>query len=267
MGRVTDDPATRADLGATVASSSLSTAFWVSHAQPQARGVVTLWHEGRPTLAFTYADADVARELAASGRVGLAFTETRGAGQRFRPLLATGSPTLVEDPEGTVFREGLLEQELRRFPPARLLADSPLLRREHWWYLPRLLVHLDMDDLSGLPPDGPPREHFLVTGSAPEELRGQPTGVVEEDGDRLLLDVDAVPGAVPRPAVLFGQDASFPDLERWSQWRFRGVWDGDTFAVSEAPVRRGLAPVPGVLARWRRHRALERACRQALAAR
>lgn len=256
----TDEPG---ELGGTVAASSLSVAYWVAGALPQARGVVTLWRAGRPALAFTYADAEPARELAASSKVGLAFTERRGTGRTFRPMVAAGTPRLVEDPDGALFGADLLDQELRRFPPARLLADSALLRREHWWYLPRLVVELDVESVRLLP-NGQAGDHLLVTSAGSGLLEATPARVVEESADTLRLDLDAVPDA--GPALLFGQDASFPDLERWSQWRFRGTWDGQAFRVLEAPQRRGLAPVPGILARWRRQRNLERACRQALAA-
>ncbi|GAB3016561.1 hypothetical protein GCM10011376_03820 [Nocardioides flavus (ex Wang et al. 2016)] len=64
----------------------------------------------------------------------------------------------------------------------------------------------------------------------------------------------------PGPAVLFGQDASFPDLEQWTQWSFRGRWDGAGLEVDEAPDTIGLGRPPGLLQRWRRQRDLERRC-------
>ena len=86
--------------------------------------------------------------------------------------------------------------------------------------------------------------------------------VVERRGERLTLDVDAPPG--PGAAVLFGQDAAFPDLERWAQWSHHGTWDGSVLTVEDAPGVVGLPPTPGLLERWRRHRDLEKRCRAAL---
>lgn len=257
------DPATSGDLAATVSGSSLSTLFWAAATTPCARGVVSLWRADKPALAFTYADADVARDIASAQRVGLAFTETRGTGATFRPLVVVGRPQLVEDPAGELFSADLLDQELRKFPPARLLADSVLLRREHWWYLPRLIVQLEVTDIHKVEPRGRDRDHLLVTVDSRGEPDGRPAGLVEEQPDVLRLDVDGTPAT--GTALLFGQDASFPDLERWSQWRYRGTWDGIELHVDEAPTRPGLAPPLGLLQRWRRQRSLEKACRQELA--
>lgn len=257
------DQGTSGDLASTVSASSLSTLLWVDGSRPEARGAVSLWRADSPALAFTYADSEIAREVATSRLTGLAFTETRGTGAAFRPLFVVGRPRLIEDRTGDVFCAELLEQELRRFPPARLLADSVLLRREHWWYLPRLLVELDVTEVHPLEPRSSQRDHLLVTVGGSGQLEVCPAGVVEEQGTALHLDVGKAPS--PGAALLFGQDASFPDLERWSQWRYRGSWDGEVFAVHEAPARAGLVAPLGLAARWRRQRNLERACRQALA--
>lgn len=251
------------ELAEVVAASSLSEVCWVDHrGAPQARGAVALVRDRRPALAFTYADAPVARELAQTARLALALTEARSTGSAFRPLLVQGRPRLVEDPDGDVFVSDLLTQELRRYPPARLLADSPLLMREHWWYLPRLIVELDVDDVEVLPRRSGLRNHLLVV-AAPRGPAVRVAGIREREGSRLSLTVE---GAMPPPgkALLFGQDASFPDLERWSQWRYRGTWDGAVLTVDEAPSRTGLGPAPGLVQRWRRQRDLERRCVQAI---
>ena len=49
----------------------------------------------------------------------LRLTEPRSTGAAFRPLLATGRPVLVEDPEGEVYAADLMLQELHRYPPSR----------------------------------------------------------------------------------------------------------------------------------------------------
>ncbi len=249
-----------------VAASSLSELAWVDGSgAPEVRGTVALLRGDVPVLAFTYADAPVASAVAAAAQVTLSLTESRSTGRGFAPLLLRGRPRLVPDPAGTVFTDELLDQELRRFPPARVLADSPLLRREHWWYLPRLLVEIDVDSVQPIPVRSDARDHLLVVagGDGPEVVVA---GSAEESPEQLSLDVREPP---VRPtgagrAVLFGQDASFPDLERWSQWRYRGTFGSDTFEVHEAPARVGLGPAPGVRTRWRRQRQLEKQCRQAI---
>jgi hypothetical protein len=251
------------DLTAALAASSVSELCWVdASCVPQARGVVALAREERPALAFTYADEQVARDVAGADQVALALTETRSTGRAFRPLLATGRPRLVEDAQGDLYLSDLVVQELRRYPPSRVLADSPLLMREHWWYLPRLVVEIDVDAVEPLPQRTATHDHVLVVADGATPVV-RPAGIRAASDERLHLDVAGRP-APPGPAVLLGQDASFPDLEQWTQWRYRGTWDGATFVVQEAPGRTGLGRPPGVLQRWRRQRALERACVQAL---
>jgi hypothetical protein len=254
------------EVAEVVAASSLAELCWVDEqGVPQARGVVALVRDLRPTLAFTYADEPVAREVARAPQVSLVLAESRSTGAPFRPMLLSGRPRLTEDPSGDVYVSELAIQELRRYPPARLLADSPLLMREHWWYLPRLVVDLDVESVRPVPRRAPSHDHVLVVadGAAPVVRPAapvvRPAAPGEQANARLPLTVEG-PSPGPGPAVLFGQDASFPDLERWSQWRYRGRWDGSALVVEEAPARTGLAPVPGLMQRWRRQRALERGC-------
>lgn len=254
---------TDGDVAAVVRASSLAALAWLEPSgRPQVRGTVALVRGQTPVLAFTYADEAVARTVVRSPEVALALTETRSTGGTFAPTLLRGRPRLVEDPTGDDFTQGLLQQELHRYPPSRLYADSPLLCREHWWYLPRLLVHLDVDSVQPLSASSPARDHLLaVAGDGRLEVR--PAGVGDAAPGSLALDLTGPPPG-PGPAVLFGQDASFPDLEQWSQWRYVGSWDGDSFEVVEAPSRTGLSAPPSLLQRWRRQRDLERRCRQGI---
>ncbi len=246
----------------TIASSSLSEVIWLAEGRPHVRGAVTLLRGTDPVLAFTYADAAVARAVAASPALALSLTEPRSTGPAYAPLLLRGRPRLEEDPTGELFVGELLEQELRRFPPARVLADSPLLRREHWWYLPRLLVSIEVESAEATAARSGSADHLLVVAKD-GRVDVRVAGIAEQSSYELALDVGG--GTAEGPAVLFGQDASFPDLERWSQWAYRGHWHDGRFAVEEGPARTGLGPTPGLLQRWRRQRELERRCRRALA--
>jgi hypothetical protein len=241
----------------TISASSVAEVSWVVAGLPRVHGVVPLVHDEVPVLAFTYADEDLAREVAASAVVAVSLTEPRSTGTAFRPLVLVGRPRLVEDPSGDLFATNLLPQELRRYPPSRLLADSPLLQREHWWYLPRLLVEIDVDAVVQVPArEDPSRDHVLVVAGA----NGPMVRVARIDGDPELLSLASEEPPPPGPAVLFGQDASFPDLEQWAQWNYRGHWDGARMQVEEAPARIGLGRPPGLLQRWRRQRDFERRC-------
>jgi len=219
-------------------------------------------YDGRPAAAFTYADEAVARSVAAAHSVVLSCTEPRSAGSHFTAMAITGRPRLVADPAGDVFVGELLDQELRKFPPSRLLADSPLLRREHWWYLPRLIVVLDVTTTDPLPARTGARDHLLVVTPSTAPSTEQAEAPVVRVASAPPVAVDEPPPA--GEAVLFGQDASFPDLERWAQWRYRGRWDGQQLAVREEPTAVGPGATPSVWRRWRRQRDLEKRCRQAL---
>lgn len=250
------------DIGRAVHASSVAELAWTDpDGAPDGFGVVTLWWQEAPAVAFTYALEAPARAAAASPLVALTLTEARSTSTAFTPVAIVGRPRLVEDVDGRLFTEELLDQELRRYPPARKFADSPMLRREHWWYLPRLVVEVDVESMEPIEVRTTPEDHLLVVQHDGHlvvrvaRLAGQTSGTV-------VLDVPGDPA--PGPALLFGQDASFPDLEQWAQWSYRGHWDGTGFRADEVPERTGLGPPASVWQRWRRQRLLEKRCRAAI---
>ena len=247
---------------AAVRAARLAEVFW---REPSggvgAHGDVPLVGDDGPVLALPYALVAQARSLGAADEVLLAVTDPRGSGPAFRPQVLRCLPRLVEDVTGELFSADLLDQELLRRPPSRLLADSTLLRREHWWWLPRLLVHLQVADVHPVAPRAVPAEHLLVV-DVDGRLEARVVRVVDPSAPEPVLEpLEDPPGA--GPAVLFGQEAS-PDLERWGRWCWRGRWGAGRLEVRDAPGSVGLPPVPGVLRRWRAHRALERDCRAGL---
>ena len=217
---------------------------------------------GKPTLALPWAHVETARAAAASGTSALVLSDPRLTGSRWTPLVVTGRLTLVEDGDGSLFTEALLDQELRKHPPARALADSHMLRREHWWYLPRLVLVLEPDDVvPGRRRDDPAD---AVLGVDDGGLHVRTVRIPDWDADPLPV-LDGPPGA-SGPAVLVGQELSVPDVERWTVHTTTGQYaDGRLTDVRPAATRE-LEPVPGLLARMRRQRGLERACVQALKA-
>ncbi|WP_344691586.1 hypothetical protein [Blastococcus jejuensis] len=222
---------------------------------PAAVGVVPLVLGDRPAVALPWAQVDVARAAAASDTAALVLSDPRLTGSAWRPMVATGRPTLVEDGDGSLFTERLLDQELRKHPPSRALADSHMLRRENWWYLPRLILLLDdvrvaaggrrdspLDAVLGVEDEGLHVRTVRVTdwAASPLELHGGP--------------------AVGGPAVLVGQEISVPDVEQWTVHTTAGRYADGSFSVTRPAPTRALEARPGVLARVRRQRALERAC-------
>ncbi|MGY2075943.1 hypothetical protein [Blastococcus sp. SYSU DS0828] len=229
---------------------------------PGATGVVPLALGGRPAVALPWAHVATARAAAAAGSAALVLSEPRLTGARWSPLAFTGRLTLVEDGDGELFSEELLDQELRKHPPSRALADSHMLRREHWWYLPRLVLVLDPDAVVPVDRREGPADAVLAVDDGGLHVRT--VRVPDWDADPLALP--GGPPAVAGPAVLVGQELSVPDVERWTVHTTSGRYaDGRLTDVHPAATRQ-LEPVPGLLARIRRQRALERSCVQALRA-
>ena len=264
------------DLGAAVRASSLGELAWVDpDGSPAAMPVIALARGSRPVVALTADRADLARRVQRARQVALVLRDPRGTGRSFAPLALCGAVTLQVDAEGEVFRAELLEQELRRYPPSRMLADSPLLCREHWWYLPRLV--LEVTDPVVLPAPAPREseaDHLLVTvrdGIPVVTTVRTAEAVTDPTSDPLPLVRTGGAPTAPGPALLLAQDASVPDLERWEAWSWEGTVGAEasdgalSLTVSRAPEATGLPATASLLQRWRAQRAFERGCRAGIA--
>lgn len=263
------------DLHRAVRAASVGELAWLRvDGRPRAAPVTPLLLDGQPAVAYPYASAALAREVAAAPVVALLVTDDRMTGRGWRPLAASGRPRLVEDHEGELVRDRLLGQELRKYPPARALADSPLLRREHWWYIPRLVVTIEVTSVEPLGArEGGSGEVLAVAaggqlavdtvrraGDEPDRVRVASLAAVSTAGGTQLRGP-----AAGGEAVLFGHDFSVPDLERWTPWTTRGRFGDGVVTVAEHPRHTSLEPPPGLWRRLRRQYTLERGCRRALA--
>ena len=168
-----------------VEAACLGELGWVGPRGAYALAVVPLVLGGRPTVALPSAWVEVLRPLADAGRAVLTVTDPRMTGRRWRSCALSGRATVVDDLDGSVMVEHLLVQELRKHPPSRVLADSPLLRRENWWYVPRVLVQLEVTRCDPLPPRTDPTGQALLVTSGTD---GVPRA-----------DVVAVPDWAARP--------------------------------------------------------------------
>lgn len=222
---------------------------------PRAAAVVPLLSDGAPALALSYAELELGRSLATADRVTfcLAVPAVNGG---TAPVAAAARIEVTEDPTGAAFvASPLLEQVLAKYPPDRRRLDSPLLRREHGWYLPRLLVRtvdlgpsfeLGVGEALGVVPR---------TDGAPWVTQARDVSV--GDGTARLDVGDG-------PAVLLAHGADVPALEQ--PWHRR--WSGAVRAGRFTAVERDeIAPSgrrPGLRERIQRARALERSCRDGL---
>lgn len=250
-------------LASAVRTAGLAELVWSrgEDVAPQAIGVVPLLLGDQPAVALPWAYAAQARAAAGARSAALVLSEPRLAGPSWQPLAGIGRLTLVEDSVGELFTARLLDQELRKHPPARAFADTPLVRREHWWYLPRLVLLLESPAVQPVTRREGPLDAVLAVDDAGLQVRT--VRVQQWDTDPLALTGGP---AGSGPAVLVGQEVSVPDAERWTVHVTSGRYvDGRLVDVVPAQTR-ALEPVPGLRARVRRHRDLERACVRALRA-
>lgn len=237
--------------------------------RPESMPATPLLADDVPCLALPYADLEQAAALRAAPEIAFAATDARSLPDGARGVAAFGSVTVADDLDGSVFTETLLEQELMKYPPSRTLADSLLLRRENWWWLPRLIVRLDtvhrtVELASRADPAG---EAVLVRDGV--GLRLDTVTARRWDDQRLVLtslDGEELRGD-GAPALVLGHDYTLPDFERWESWTVRGRLWGDELIVEERRGERG-APLPPLrlLERVRRQRDLAKACRRGIGA-
>lgn len=235
------------------------------HGGVRVTAVTPLVFENAPAVALAYGDRALVRDLAACGEVALALSDSRLAYRGWQPLGMSGPVRVDEDPKGKQFQAQLLDQELRKHPPSRALLDTPVLRREHWWYVPRWIVRFT-----------PARARALGRRTGPDDgvLAFAAGGSVDVDtvavqdwaADAVVLgsladhDIERVRG----PAAVFTHDFSIPDLERRVEYAVQGELRGGRL---HAATRSGTRALPGPLtlrARLRCLRELERACRREL---
>ncbi len=248
---------------AALHSAGVAELLWpVAGEPPGAVGVVPLVLDDQPAVALPWAHVQTARAVGAASEVTLTLSDPRLTGPAWRPVAISARPRLVEDGDGSLFGDRLLDQELRKHPPSRALADSLQLRREHWWYLPRLVIVLESCRTEELRPREGPLD--VVLGVDDDGLHVATVRVADWDEDPLVLRDG--PAAAQGPAVLIGQEISVPDVERWTVHTTTGRYAGGRLGEVRSSGPRALEPVPGLLARVRRQWALQRACTSALRA-
>jgi hypothetical protein len=229
--------------------------------------VTPLTADGDVVVALPYAERALAEALTAADAVVLVLSDARLTLGGWRALAATGRMQLEPDPEGARFRDGLVEDELRKYPPARLLANSLMDRRENWWFMPRLICRLTaLQDVRPVSARRSPERHGTLVWADAAGLRADTVEVAELGGDRRVRSLGGarLAGAAD-PACLVRHDCSMPDLERRSVLRERGRLESDVLRVAEREGAVALPGPPGLLVRIRQHRALARACRRELA--
>jgi hypothetical protein len=255
------------DVCQSAKTASVAEIAWIgTDGRPDALPITPLVLNDTPVVAYPFAYQTLAYRIAASPVIALVTSEPRMAANGWQPMAAIGRARLIEDREGQIMKDELLTQELRKFPPSRALADSMLLRQENWWYVPRVIVAIDVESVRPVVArSGPDQQVLAVHG--PDGLAVDTVQVADGGPDELRLSSLAERAAPAGHAVLLGHDFSAPDLERWTPWVTRGALSADgNLTVTEWPERTTLEPTPKLRQRYRRHRQLQKACRAALKA-
>ncbi len=234
---------------------------------PRLTSVTPLLLDGCPAFTLTYARLELAREIAASPQATLVFHDSRLAYAGWSPLTASGRVEVVSDPDGELFYEKLLHQELDKFPPDRQLIDSPLLRRENWWYMPRLIVRLVE---AGEPRPVARREtpdHSVLAYVSGGGLTAETVHVEDWNVDRIPIRLSRS-GEPSLPegssATLLYHDFAVPDMDPRTSFLAAGRLENGRLFVTRRRGSRTLGERPGLFARWRAHRDLKRRCKAGL---
>ncbi len=256
-------------LSGACARSAVAEVGWLRPDSSVGVAVLTpLVLDGCPAFALPYSSARLARAIGASTAVAVVLSDGRMAGRGWEPMAATGTVELLADPSGERYVQSLVAQELRKHPPARALADSALLRREHWWYLPRLIVCVTaLDRLRPVGPRVGPDEAVLMSAAGEGSIEADTVAVEDWNADRLFLRSlggRGPSGTVGAPAAVLAHDFSVPDRERDCAQVVRGRLTVDVLDVNAREGSRALPPPLGLLGRVQRQRRLGRACRAAL---
>lgn len=234
---------------------------------PAIEPVVPLLLDGAPALALTYASRELARRIERAPALALALAEPRMARIGWSPLVVPVRARVEPDPEGEVFVEHLLEQELRKHHPSVHLANSFLLQRENWWYLPRLIVRLEPLDEPAPILRREDRGHGLLAWTPPELDRPAALTVAVRDSSSERVRLDPPPDPAPEDgshATLRLHDFEVPEMERSAALSLHGRLRGGALEVESRDGSAELGKRPGIIARWRSLRALERGCKRGL---
>lgn len=222
--------------------------------------------DGEPVFAVPYARTDLAYSLERDPRVCLTFSDSRLAYVGWSPLAVEGRIEVVPDVEGDVFLEELLYWELRKFRPARGLIGSLILQRDNWWYVPRLILRFVE---SGEPRPITRRtepEYGVLAWKSDAGVSSDTVRVEDWEAERPLIRSLSPGRTLPgeTPAALLYHDFSVPDMEQRASLMLTGRLVNERLHVEERSGSRELGKRPGIVARWKAQKDLERRCKAGL---
>ncbi len=232
---------------------------------PRVEALTPLLLEKEPVFALPYARTDLARCLESDPRVSLTFSDSRLARVGWSPLAVEGRMEAVPDPEGDLFLQEPLYWELRKFWPSRQLIGSLVLRRDNWWYVPRLILRFTETET--------PRPVTRRTGPDHGVLAWKDGAVFSDmvrvddwDSERPVVEPLSRERSLPDnvPASLLYHDFSIPDMDQRASLSLAGTLNNGRLSVAHREGARTLGKRPGIIARWRAQKDLERRCKAGL---
>lgn len=228
--------------------------------------IVPLTVDGEVIAALPFSDGDVARRVATTRAATLVFSDSRMAHRGWAACAVPVTADVAADRTGEWTWTGALDQEVRKHPPARLLIDTAIQRREHWWYVPRWIVRLRVAGAAQpVARRHAPGDGLLFVGGG--QRPAAHTIAVDDWTADVVRFTPLAAGAGPTAvgsALVFGHDFSIPDQERSSRVALHGDLDGRQLRVRRREGDLAL-PEPRLRDRLRAHYRLARACRRALA--
>ncbi len=258
------DPQALATTAETAAVAEL--AYTDADGKPRIEPLIPLPLDGAPAFALPYAREELARDLERSPQVALTFSDSRRAYVGWTPLAVKGRVEVTPDHEGDLFADKLLYWELRKFPPARGIIGSLLLRRDNWWYMPRLIVRFTPTEAPRPAARRTGDEHGVLAYGNGASLFSTTVRVDDWDTDKVALRTYLPEAVLPEgiPAALLYHDFSVPDRELHVSLLLTGRLENSWLSVDSRTGSRELGKLPGLITRWRAQKDLEKRCKAGL---
>ncbi len=232
---------------------------------PRVEALTPLLLEKEPVFALPYSRTDLARCLEKDPHVSLTFSDSRLARVGWSPLTVEGKTEVTPDPEGDIFLEEPLYWELRKYGPSRPLIGSLVLRRDNWWYAPRLILRFTGTETPRPVTRRTEPDQGILAWKEADNILSDTVRVDDWGSERPLvssLSQKELPSNVP--AALLYHDFSVPDREQRASLNLTGDLNNNRLSVTHREGTRILEKRPGLIARWRAQQDLERRCKAGL---
>ncbi|CAN5588536.1 hypothetical protein BH24ACT22_BH24ACT22_01570 [soil metagenome] len=233
---------------------------------PRIETLTPLLLQKEPVFALTYDRIDLARKLEKRPEVSMTFSDSRLARVGWSPLAVEGKMEVVPDAEGDTFLDELLYWELRKFWPSRQLIGSLVLQRDNWWYVPRLILRFTETDVPRPIARRAEPHHGVLAWRQDRGIASDTVRVADWEAEGPLVEPISQEASLPGDArsVLLYHDFSVPDLEQRATLHVAGHLSNGRLHDTRREGTRSLGKRPGIVARWRAQKELERDCKAGL---